>query len=325
MKRLMLVTLIIVMIIGVFSLYSWGADLKIAMLLPGPISDQGWNMMAHNALKAAEKEYNAEIAYTERTPVSDFEEIFRGYAQAGYDIIMGHGFQFGDTAKKVAQEFPKTIFIVSSSDISQAPNLASFRTMDTQAGFIQGVVAALLTKTNKVAYIGGMEIPPTINQNRGFRAGVKYINPSIEVISAFTGSFHDVAKAKEMAKAMAQKEVDIIVPDADVANLGVVEAAEEEGIKIIGCSTDMAEVSPDITITSLLEDFSKAFTTVVGYVLEGKFESRAYEMGVREGALSLAPFRKYEEKVSKEDMAKINQVLNDLKSEKIDLAKYLED
>ena len=325
MKRLMLITLIIVMTIGVFSLYSWGADLKIAMLLPGPISDQGWNMMAHNALKAAENEYNAEIAYTERTPVSDFEEIFRGYAQAGFNIIMGHGFQFGDVAKKVAQEFPKTIFIVSSSDISQAPNLASFRTMDAQAGFIQGVVAALLTKTNKVAYIGGMEIPPTINQNGGFRAGVKYINPNVEVISAFTGSFHDVAKAKEMAKAIAQKGVDIIVPDADVANLGVIEAAKEEGIKIIGCSTDMGEVSPDITITSLLEDFSKAFTTVVGYVLEGKLEPKAYEMGVQEGALNLAPFRKYEEKVSKEDMAKINQVLDDLKSGKIDLAKYLED
>lgn len=126
MKRLMLIILIIVMTIGVFSLCSWGADLKIAFLLPGPISDQGWNMMAYNALKAAEKEHGAEIAYTERTPVSDFEEIFRGYAQAGYDIIMGHGFQFGDTAKKVAKEFSNTVFIVTSTDISQGPNLASF-------------------------------------------------------------------------------------------------------------------------------------------------------------------------------------------------------
>ena len=325
MKKLILIGLIILVIATMFSFSSLASGLKIAGLFPGPISDQGWNMMAYNAFKAAEKEYTAEIAYTERTPVSDFEEIFRGYAQAGYDIIVGHGFQFGDAAKKVAKEFSNTIFIVTSTDISQEPNLASFRTNDPEAGFIQGVVAALLTETNKVCYIGGMEIPPTINQNKGFRAGVKFIDPDIEVTSAFTGSFNDTAKAKEMAKAMAQKGVDIIIPDADQANLGVVEAAREEGIKIIGCSIDMGEAYPDIVITSLVEDFPGAFVSLVGYILEGKFEPKAYEMGVKEGAIGLAPFRKYEDKVSKEDMAKINQVLDDLKSAKIDLANYLED
>ena len=147
MKKLILIGLVILVIATMFSFSSLASGLKIAGLFPGPISDQGWNMMAYNAFKAAEKEYTAEIAYTERTPVSDFEEIFRGYAQAGYDIIVGHGFQFGDAAKKVAKEFSNTIFIVTSTDISQEPNLASFRTNDPEAGFIQGVVAALLTET----------------------------------------------------------------------------------------------------------------------------------------------------------------------------------
>ncbi|MEW5817310.1 MAG: BMP family protein, partial [Spirochaetota bacterium] len=208
--------------------------LRVALLLPGPITDQGWNQLAYNALKAVEKEFNAEIAYTERTPASDYEEIFRGYAVAGYDVIMGHGFEFGDAAKKVGKEFPKQIFIVTSTNIFQAPNVASFRINDPQSGFVQGYIAALLTKTNKIGTIGGMEIPPVINQQKGFEAGAKYYNPNIEVVSALIGNFEDVAKAKEMAKAMYQAGADIIVADADEASLGIVEAARETGNKVIG-------------------------------------------------------------------------------------------
>lgn len=325
MKRLALIALIIVMVISIFSFSSLAADLKIAVLLPGPISDEGWNMIGYNALKAAEKKYGAEIAYTERTPVADYEEIFQGYAQAGFDIVWGHGFQFIDAATKVAPNFPKTIFAVATDLFCQPPNGCSLAIYEAQNGFMQGAIAAILTKTNKVGYIGGMGTSSIIKSKKGFEAGVRYISPDVEANNAIVGSFEDPVKAKEIAKAMAQKGVDIIVADADAGNVGIIEAAREEGIKIIGSSGDYGESYPDVVITSGVEDFPKVLSALVDDVLEGKFEPKIYEAGLREGAIRLAPFREYEKKISKEDMAKINQVVEDLKSEKIDLPKLLED
>ena len=297
------------------------ASIKVAILLPGSINDQGWNTMAYLAMKTVEKELGAEIAFTEQTPASDFEEIFRGYSIGGYDLIMGHGFQFGDAAKKVAKDFTDKYFIVTSTNIFQEPNLGSFRINDPQSGFVQGYIAALLTKTNKVGSIGGMEIPPVINQQKGFMAGAKYCNPDVEVVTAFTGDFYDVAKAKEMAKAMYHEGMDIIVADVDKASLGITEAARELGFLVIGSSGDLGKENSDVVITSLFEDFSKVFVILVGRIIQGEFEAKPYEMGVQDGVVRLAPLRAGD--VSSKDREKIDQLMKDLKNDKINLDKYL--
>ncbi len=296
--------------------------IKVALLLPGSITDQGWNWVAYNALMAVEKEVGAEVAYTERTPASDYEEIFRGYAVAGYDIIMGHGFEFGDAAKKVAKDFPDKYFIVTSTNISQQPNVASFVINDPQSGFLQGYIAALLSETGKVGTIGGMEIPPIINQQKGFEAGAKYYNPDVKVTMVLTGSFHDVAKGKEMAKALIDTGIDILAADADETNLGVIEAARDAGIQVIGSSADLGAENKDVTITSVLEDFSRVFILLTRKVVDGKFEAAPLQMGMEEGVVYLAPFRG-KRKLTADEKQKIDTLVNDLKSGKIDVSKYL--
>ncbi len=302
---------------------SVGKKIRVALILSGPITDQGWNMMAYNALMAVKETYGADVAYTENTPPSDYEEIFQGYAVAGYDVIVGHGFEFGDAAKAVAKRFPKTKFIVTSTSISQAPNLASLSTNEVQSGFVQGAVAALLTKTGKIAFIGGMEIPSIINQRNGFMAGAKYANPSVKAINAFSGDFNDVSKAKEMARAMIEQGVDIIVPDADAANLGIVEVVKEKGIYIIGTITDMGVNYPDITITSLIHNFVTSFKVVIGYALDGTFKPVPYDMGLKEGTIYLASFRAQSDRVTGVIKQKIDDVVAKLTSGAIDLKAYV--
>ena len=132
-KITLILVVLLIMFVSAGTVFAGGqgepkddGKLKVAILLPGVITDQGWNTMAYNALKAVEKNLGAEIAYTENTPASDYEEIFRGYANAGFDVVMGHGYEFGDAAMLVAKEYQDKYFIVTSTQISQEPNLSSF-------------------------------------------------------------------------------------------------------------------------------------------------------------------------------------------------------
>ena len=330
---------IIVVFIMILSLNAWSAfaggaedsaaagngALKVALLVPGPINDQGWSESAYIGLKEIEKELGAEITVSESVPASDYEEIFRSYATAGYDLVIGHGFQFGDAAMKVALDFQDTSFLVTSTDISQEPNVASFRMNDVQSGFVQGYIAAQITKTKKLGAIGGMEIPPISNQQIGFESGAKYADPDIEVIKAFIGNFEDVAKGKELATAMIQNNVDVIAPNANKAGLGPIEAAAGTDTKIIGYVGDLALTYPDEVVTSVLEDMAYGFVLLAKYVQEGTYKAEAYVLGFEDGIFEVAPFRKHEGSFSKEALDNIDKLVEELKAETFDYTKYIVD
>lgn len=292
---------------------------KVAMLLAGPISDQGWNATAYNGLLNIEKNLGAEISYTENVAQSDFEEVFRGYAIEGYDIIFGHGFQFGDAAMKVAPEFPDSKFVITSTDISQEPNVASLNNDNRQQGFLAGALAALLTEVNKVGVVGGMEIPSIQAFMNGFDKGAKYINPDITILSTYTGDFVDAAKAKEVAAAMIQQGADIIAHDADAAGLGVIEACVERNTRVIGAISDQYELAPDHMVTSALSDLTKAIEVMAEQIKNGDFEAKMYNFGIEEGTVGLAPYHNFEDKVPQEVKDKMQQIMDDIVAGKIEL------
>lgn len=300
-----------------------GADdtkqLKVALLLPGPINDMGWNASAYEGLKQAEEKYNAEISYSENIQQSDMEEVFRGYAQQGFDIIIGHGFQFGDAAKKVAADYPDSKFIVTSSNISQEPNLASVNIDNEQQGFLMGVVAGLLTKSNLVGAIGGQEIPPIVGSLAGFEKGVKYVNPDANILSTMTGSFDDVAKAKETALAMIAQGADIIMANANQAGLGSIEACKMKGVLAIGSNQDQNEIAPDTVVVSGIKSVPVLITFVVEKVQNGDFEPKFYNLGFNEGAVYLSPWHSFEDKIPQEAKDKIKTITEDLAAGKIEV------
>jgi basic membrane protein A and related proteins len=330
MKKGLIVLLILLIVTPV--LFAGGKQeaeksdqLKIAAMLPGPINDGGWNTLMYNSLMHQKEVFGADVAYTEQTPAADYEEIFRGYADAGYDVIFGHGFEFGDVAKKVAPDYPDTTFIINSTNISQNPNLGSFLVYDFQAGFVQGVVAAIVTNTGVVGFVGGMEIPPIVNQGKGFVAGAKYINPDIDAKYLLTGSFYDIAKAKEMTRSLIAQGADIVVADSDEGNHGIIEAAEEGGALVIGCSGDLYETVPearDVVLTSVTEDMPEGHELVIRDIIEGRFVPKNYLIGFAEDAVHLAPFRDKESLLSAEQKAKINEVVKALRDGSLDVSKY---
>lgn len=297
-------------------------QLRVALILSGTISDQGWNAMAYNGLKEIEQKYGAEVKYKESVGKSDMEEAFRTYATEGFDIVFGHGFEFSDTAKIVGPDFPDTIFLVTSSDVSQAPNVGAVTNSNEEVGFLLGVVGAYSTKTKNIGSLNGMESPQIVASMRGIRAGIDYVDPEIQYASLYTGSFEDAAKAKEMALAMFNSGTDVIQGDPNQMSMGILEACDEAGTNFLGVMGDFSKMNEKVVLTSSMVDFGKAMASVVGQIQNGEWEPGVSDFGVKEEVVYLAPLN--ENVLDKEQIAEINKVLEGIRDGSIDVDALIE-
>lgn len=266
-------------------------DVKVALVLPGSANDKGWNQEAYDGLEKI-KDLGCETAYSENVQASDYETIFRGYADQGFNVVFGHGTEFEDAAEKVAEDYPDTIFCITSSDISQDPNVCSLQNLNNEQGFIAGVVAALATESKKVAAIGGMEIPSIQSYIMGFEQGVEYVDNGTEALTAYTGDFSDATKVKEQANAFIEQGADIVSQDADEAGLGLFEALKDapDGVYAIGAVKDQYDECPGKVLTSATNQISDGMKVAIeDYIKEG-LEAKCYKFVIKEGVIGLADY-----------------------------------
>jgi len=253
--------------------------LKVALLTPGPISDQSWNGGAYRGLVQIKDSLNAQISHIQTKTPAEFEENFRQYGAQGYSLVFGHGFEFQDAAKRVAPEFPKTIYVTTSGTTS-GPNLAGITFGFADASYLAGLLAASMTKTNRLGVIGGTELPPVVESFRAFQKGAREINPSIEIVTSYIGNWDDVSAGKEQALAQISHGVDVIFQNADAAGLGVFQAARErKSAVVIGSNSNQNNVAPDVTLGSVVIDLPLAFLTVAKEVQAGTFKPGVIELG----------------------------------------------
>jgi basic membrane protein A and related proteins len=307
--------LVLVLLLVSFGLFAGGAQestgektMKVGLALPGPISDNGWSASAYEGLMMIENEYSAEVSYAESVGTSDMEDVFRSYAELGYDIIFGHGSQFTDAIHAVSEDYTDIQFIIINGNAPKEPNVACVQVGDDQQGFMMGAIAALLTKTGTVGVIGGVEIPPIKQAVDGYMLGAKYVNPDIEVLSTLTGSFDDVAKAKETALAMIGNGADLVGAIANQAGLGSIEACKEKGVLAIGSNQDQNSVAPDTVVVSVEKSIPVLFTFAFEKLEDGTLEQKVYRLGVNEGAVFLSPWHGFENKVSDDVKARLDEI-----------------
>ncbi len=173
---------------------------KIAIALPGVITDGGWNQSGYEGVKKAAEILNGEMIYVENVAQPDQTETLSDFGWKGYDLVVGHGGQFDAAIQQVATEFPDTFFLAVNGNIA-GKNYASVTTNYFQMGYLAGVVAGLMTQSNKVAYITGLSFKGSNLQGKAFELGAQSVNPSIEIVISYTGDFNDIAKGKEAALA----------------------------------------------------------------------------------------------------------------------------
>jgi basic membrane protein A len=263
---------------------------KVAMIIPGSIDDQSWNTGGYNALMKLKDDLGAEVAYTERVGVANVEQALRDYAGQGYDMVIGHSFNYGDAIKKVAPDFPDVNFIWSQGFPPMPENVAAYSAPLEQSAYLSGMIGGLMTKTNKLGYIGGAQTPPMVAALGGYMAGAKLVNPDSEVIYTFPGVWDDVEKGKESAKAQFAAGADFMMGRGDGIAEGALEASKEAGVFCVGDVIDQNELAPDLLVTSTIWDLSAVFKQMLADMDAGTFKGGMYNLGMKEGATDIAPF-----------------------------------
>lgn len=252
---------------------------KVALLTPGPISDQAWNSGAYQGLLRIRDSLNASVSHIQTRTPADFEENFRQYGADGYQLVFGHGFEFQDAAERVAPEFPHTVFITTSGN-RVAPNVSPMVFGFEDPSYIAGVLAGSLTRTNIIGAIGGTEIPPVRSSFAAFEAGARAVNPRVRVRISYVGNWEDASAGKEQAIAQIRQGTDFIFQNADAAGLGIFQAAREsKGVAVFGANIDQNSVAPDVIIGSVVIDLPRAFLSVARDVKEGRFRARVLRLG----------------------------------------------
>lgn len=252
---------------------------RVALLTPGPVSDQSWNGGAYQGLLRIRDSLGAAVSHIQTRTPAEFEENFREYGRQGYALIFGHGFEFQDAAARVAPSFPASVYIVTSSTVSGA-NFAGMRFAFEEPAFLGGMIAGALTRTGVVGAIGGSELPPVRDGFAAYAAGARAINPTVRVLTSYVGNWDDVSAGKELALAQVAQQADVIFQNADAAGLGVFQAARESRrALVIGANGDQNDVAPEVTIGSVVIDLPHAFLTVAREIQERRFTPKVIELG----------------------------------------------
>ena len=266
-----------------------GKPFKVALLTPGPISDHSWNGGAYAGLMRIRDSLGASVSHIQTKTPAEFEEQFRQYGAQGYDLVFGHGFEFQDAAKRVGPDFPKTVYITTSSS-SSGTNVGGIEFAFSDASYLAGMIAGTLTKTNILGTIGGTELPPVKASFAAFTLGAKAVNPKVNVLSSFIGNWDDVSAGKEQALAQIGRGADIVFQNADAAGLGVFQAAKERGgVYVVGSNSNQNGVAPDVTLGSVVIDLPRALMLVAREVKEGRFTPRVISLGTKEGVVTWVP------------------------------------
>jgi basic membrane protein A and related proteins len=256
--------------------------LKVALLTPGPISDQSWNGGAYAGLQRIKDSLGASVSHVQTKTPAEFEENFRQYGAQGYDIVFGHGFEFQDAAKRVGPDFPKTVYIVSSAGLAQAPNVAGIGFAFSDASYLAGMVAGAVTRSKVVGTIGGTEIPPVRESFDAFTAGVQSVAPTAKVLRAYIGNWDDASAGREQAAAQINQGADVIFQNADAAGLGVFQAARQsKNVLVVGSNSNQNAVAPEITLGSVVIDLPHAFLTVAKSVADKTFKPEPVSLGTQ--------------------------------------------
>jgi basic membrane protein A len=276
----------------------------VALVLPGQINDKGWNENGFNALKAIKDHYGAETFYSESTQMVNWERVIRGFGDDGCDVILLHGLEFQDAALKYAKEYPKTIFLVSNGGAQNGTNCFSLDIKSPESAFLTGLLAGLQPDVKKASALVAFEYPLLVTQAEAFRYGFRCANPASASDITVIGTFNDTVVAKEAALAKIDAGTQVIWQLADTAGLGIIQAASDKNVWVIGWGIDQSPLAPNVVMTTQKVDLSYAMMDTVGDIIKGTFKpgSRAY--GVESPATGLGPVNA---KISAESVATVEK------------------
>ncbi|MGB7558640.1 MAG: BMP family protein [Nitrososphaeraceae archaeon] len=298
-------------------------ELTIALLTDALFSDAGWGAFGYNAAQALNSKYGHEVDFKDDVPIPDIETTLRDYAAGGYDMIIAQGFEWGDPAIKVGKDYPNTKFVVFTG-LANSTNVASIFPRQQEGAYLLGALAAMMSKTGVIGFIGGERYPSLINVYDGYKQGAKAIDNNIEVLDTYLNDWDSPEKGNEAAMSQINKGADLLLHVADTSGHGVIQAAKEKGVYAFGAVSDQNILAPNTVLSSFVLDVVKAFDQADRMVQVGNFTGQIFTPGLEagknasgEGIVYIAPFHSLENKVPDDIKAKFEQLEQDVLKGKI--------
>lgn len=295
----------------------------------GGKGDKSFNDSAYRGLEKAKAELGIEFSeYEPKDPATEAKNQLTEYAQTGeYDLIIGVGFTMKDSLEAVAGEYPDQKFALIDDVIEGKDNVVSLMFREQEGSFLTGALAALMTKTNVIGFIGGVEAPVIHRFETGFRQGAAAINPEIKVVQAYINGnnpFNDPVAAKQLAESLINQKADIIMHAAGGSGAGVFKAAEEKAdVFAIGVDSNQDAEAKGKVLTSMLKNVDVAVFETIKAVLNNEFKSGVQYFGIAEDGVGITELEFTKDIIGQDNIDKLNTLREEVKQGKIKVSEEL--
>lgn len=268
------------------------APFKVALVTPSAINDLAFSQSMYDTLVKIQAKMGSDkfqFAVSDSMfVVDDAAAAIRDYASQGYNLILAHGSQYGSALQEIAPDFPKVSFAWGTAgDNFGIPNVFAYEAFSQEGGYVFGVLAAALTKSDVIGVVGPVEVGDAKLYVDGFVSGVKASNPAITVNVNYTGSFGDVALASEAAQTHIGAGADVMTGSAQMV-VGAVGVAKEKGVLWFGTQADQSSLAPKIVVASQVYDWENVVTTMIELNQAGTMGGQNFALSLKNGGLVLA-------------------------------------
>lgn len=264
--------------------------LKIGFVYVGPVGDHGWTYQHDVARQAIERQFAGRVETTFVEKVSegpDAERVIEQLARTGHRLIFTTSFGFMDPTERVARRHPNVRF-EHATGYKRAANLATYAGRFYEGRYILGQIAARMSKTGTVGYIGSFAIPEVVSGINAFMLGAQSVRPDIKVKIVWVNSWYDPGKEADAAKALADQGADILSQHTD--SPAAMQVAEQRGILAFGQDSDMSRFGPRAQLTSIVNDWVPYYVRRVQAMLDGTWTSGDTWGGLSTGLVHMAPY-----------------------------------
>jgi basic membrane protein A len=257
----------------------------------GGKDDKSFNAAAWEGVRRAAQDLPIRLRDVEPGDPTSIEPCMRAFAERGYDLIIGVGFAQMPIMQTVARDYPELKFAIIDGVID-LPNVASLIFEEHEGSFLVGMIAGSVTKTDKIGFVGGMDIPLIHKFAKGYEEGARHANPKVQVFENYVGvtdaAWNNPGKGKELAKAQIERGADIIFQAAGNSGLGVFDAAEETARLAIGVDSNQNWVKPGFILTSMIKRVDVSVYNTVKELVEGRFNGGIHMFGLENDGVGYA-------------------------------------
>lgn len=280
-----------------------------AIILTRP-QNSAFGVPATNAAAQIKSELGNPVTVQGGVQEANVQTTLSGYAARGYGLVLVDGAEMQQQAQQVAATSPKTTFIVINGFAAKAPNLASATYSWEQSGFLAGIAAGLTTKTNKVATMSSIKIPPIEGLYYGFQQGVKAVDPKATTENSYMATNNpDTGLSANLTSAEASRGNDVVFTVATGADPGVFRAAGQKGILVVGYGTNESNLGAKQTLTSTLVNYQGTMLNMAKLFDSRQLKPQVYTFGFKDKAFSLAPITNVSAAIAKKITTTANEAL----------------